>query len=277
MDWFKMLSDYYRDLAIAMGTDEAEVMFVRGCALAADTESGGFIPDALLHHLCRRPQRATKIAAMLVSPPGDQDPLWERVAGGFQIVSWGKINAELEKYVERKRRDRDRKRAARSGGLSADMSTDRSAEKSTDSLYESESESKKKTAAAAAVGAAAAATGGDPTAVDLPVPVAILRSKLQEFTPLAALRFDNLRPDQITELERLTDLHGDAVLVEVAKRTCRAIPPVSVAAFIGTWAALPEPGQRLRVVEASCDKRGHGTEPADRCRFCAADSMAADG
>lgn len=131
------------------------------------------------------------------------------------------------------------------------------------------------TAAAAAVPTNHAAAAADDGA--LPATVDILRARLQEFTPLRALRFDTLTTDQVSRLEALIALHGDGMLVETAKRTCRPVPPVSVAAFLGTWEALPAPGQRLRAINGTtCGRAGHDHEPADRCRLCAADRLAGD-
>ena len=77
----------------------------------------------------------------------------------------------------------------------------------------------------------------------------VLRSKLQSHTRLQALRFDTLTQHQAEQLAALVEIHGDDRLVKVALDTCRATPPVHVSAFLGTWDALPAPGQRLRAVE----------------------------
>lgn len=91
--------------------------------------------------------------------------------------------------------------------------------------------------------AAAAATS------DLHPVLDVLRSKLQSHTRLQALRFDTLTQHQAEQLAALVEIHGDDRLVKVALDTCRATPPVHVSAFLGTWDALPAPGQRLRAVE----------------------------
>lgn len=126
-------------------------------------------------------------------------------------------------------------------------------------------------AAAAADGAAAASPAGD----DIPTSLAILRDKLRAHTPLRALRFDKLRPDHVDQLARLIELHGDGPLVEIAVRTLRPTPPVHVTAFLGTWAAMPPPGQRLAAVkEPECSD--HPGKPARTCSGCAADRLAGD-
>lgn len=272
MEWVKSLSGYYRDLAIAMGDDAMEVMFKRGNALVGELESSGFIPAAFLHHLTRRPQNATKTANALVKAG-----LWEKVPGGFTVVNWVKVNAEAERIVQKKRRDRERKKRGRgpeSAEVSADSSTDTSADipapRPGNPLYESKSKrEEKKTAAAAAVAR---------DATELPVAIAILRSKLQAHTILAALRFDQLTTDQLTRIEHLIADHGDQRLVDVALKTCRTPPPVSAAAFIGTWEALPPAGQSLALVQQFCDQPGHTSQaltPAGICRSCAAERKAA--
>lgn len=262
MDWVKSTTDYYSDFAIATGTDAMEVMFTRGNALAGKIEQHGFIPDAMLVHLTRKPAQAKKTADQLVKAG-----LWERVRGGYMIVNFARINAELEKLVAKKKRDRDRKRAERrSRAMSEDASVDSPATCPEDPLYESERKRKTETAAAAAVAAAAA---GLPTSID------ILRSKIHAHTRLQALRFDGLSPERITALEQLIDVHGDDRLVRVALDTCRATPPVHVTAFVGTWEALPAPGQRLTVVRGP-ECTDHPGQLATNCSGCAADRLAGE-
>lgn len=124
-----------------------------------------------------------------------------------------------------------------------------------------------RTSAAAAADAAAAAE-------KLPTSIAILRDKLHTHTALQALRFDGLTGEKQDWLLDLIQEHGDQKLIDTALRTLRTPPPVHVSAFLGTWAALPEPGQRLRVVEAECDV--HPGQTASRCSGCAADRLAGD-
>lgn len=126
------------------------------------------------------------------------------------------------------------------------------------------------TAAAAAGGANDAAAAAE----DLPTAIAILRDKLQAHTPLRALRFDRLRPDQTDQLVALIETHGDAALVDTALRTLRATPPVHVSAFIGTWAALPPPGQRLAVVRQQlCVVHGTKRSPSGVCSACVSEHL----
>lgn len=129
MEWVKQDSRYYLEPGVAMGSDALEVMHTRAKSLAGEIELSGFIPDAMLQHLTRRPGQARRLASELVKAD-----LWERVPGGYQIVGWAEDQAELEKHVERKRRDKERKRRAREASRSSDSSTDTGADTSTDSL-----------------------------------------------------------------------------------------------------------------------------------------------
>jgi hypothetical protein len=264
MDWVKLYTSYFDDIAIATGTDAAEVMFTRGIAHVGRAETGGFIAAEQLHALTRRPAQARKIAEQLTrpAPNGDEGP-WVKVVGGYRIRNWGRLQEELETLLQRRESDRRRKQRQRERDR---LVTGQSRDKARD-CHATESKREKKTAAAAAEDAAAAAD-------QLPTTVAILRDRLQAHTALQALRFDGLDPDRLEHLEQLIAVHGDQRLVDTALRTLRTPPPVHVSAFLGTWAALPEPGQRLRVVETDCDL--HPGQPAARCSGCAADRLAGD-
>lgn len=137
------------------------------------------------------------------------------------------------------------------------------------SPQEGKGRERKGKAAAAAAGATNAAAAALPASID------ILRSKLQAHTPLRALRFDSLDTDRTTQLADLIATHGDTTLVDTAIRTLRSPPPVHVTAFLGTWAALPAPGQRLAAVkEPECSD--HPGKPARTCSGCAADRLVGD-
>lgn len=116
--------------------------------------------------------------------------------------------------------------------------------------------------------AAAAAAPLDPT-------IDVLRTKLQAHTRLQALRFDTLGPQQADLLVALIHKHGDDRLVQVALDTCKATPPVHVSAFLGTWDALPDPGQRLRAVEQKfCSTHDWiRLTPAGTCTSCASERL----
>jgi hypothetical protein len=105
----------------------------------------------------------------------------------------------------------------------------------------------------------------------------VLRSKLQAHTALRGLRFDTLTADQTNRLTALIELHGDEPLVSVARNTLRDPAPTYVTAFLGTWEALPAPGQRLHVVrQRLCDIHSTHLSPSGTCSGCASDQKAAD-
>lgn len=260
MDWVKLESDYYRSLGVALGDDALEVMFTRGLALAGELEKSGFIPDAMLHTLTRRPQKARHTARQLIAADA-----WEKVLGGYQIVNWAEYQAELERLVERKRRDKERKRKARTEGresvpASVDASADSPAPRPVDSLLDHQSGELD----------AAAAASREP--FELPGELLVLRSKLD--AAHLVVRWDKLAPDQVEAITNLVHRHGDWRLVEAAGRTWRRDnPPVFAQAWLGTWEALPEPGQRLALMDA-CPEPGHnGT--TRRCAECASEALEA--
>src|SRR6266568_1324159 len=103
MDWVKLGSGYFLDVAIACLDDAGEVMFLRGLAYCGAADSGGFIPEAMLPALGRRNQ--TKTAAAIVKAGK-----WERVDGGYRVTQWEKWQHELEVLLGKRRREADRKR-----------------------------------------------------------------------------------------------------------------------------------------------------------------------
>lgn len=269
MDWVKSIKGYYRLFEIATGTDAMEVMFKRADVLAGEIGRGGFIPDAMLAQLCRKPAQARKIAQQLVDTG-----LWARVHGGYLIVDWAEHNAELIKLTERKKRDRERKRAERAASTDAsqDMSTDSPRPRPKDRLYESESKSQRKNAAAAASAAAADSAGPDSTNVV----VEILADKLRQHTPLRALRTDKLSAEQTDRIVELVHQHGDQRLVDQALAAVRRDdPPRTIQAFLPGWSVMPAPGQRLAVIkDAACPQSGH-TGTTRHCIQCASEQKAA--
>lgn len=260
MDWVKLTTDYYRDAEIAVGSDAAEVMFTRGLALAGEIERHGFIPDAMVPGLTRKPVQAKKIAGELVKAD-----LWEKVRGGYQIANWDKIQAELEKIVERKKRDRERKRAERAASreLSEDVSADGPATRPGDRLS-GESKSKRTTAAARTE-----ATRPN----DLPPAVVILRGALEAHKLF--VRWDRLTSDQLVEIEDLIDRHGDAALVSAALRDYQPNKPAAYAsAWLAGWRELRSPGDLALVAAEPCDEPGH-TGTTKHCKECASERKAA--
>lgn len=278
MDWVKLMTGYYRDIAIAVGSDAAEVMFTRGCALAGEIEQSGFIPDAMVPSLTRKPVNARKVAAELVAKG-----LWERVRGGYQIVNWESIQAELERIVAKKARDRDRKRAERenarraaeSGGSvahnAAPSSVDASADSPTDSHEDrlsGESKSKRTTAAARP-------GKPKPKTLDLPPAVEILRAALEAHKLF--VKWNRLTAEQLTEIEDLVGRHGDRALVQAALRAYQPDKPAVYAqAWLEDWRILRRPGDLAVVPDEPCPEPGHAYSGGTtrRCNACIAESHA---
>ena len=254
MDWVKLSTGYYRDPKVQRAGEAAEVLFTRALAYSGEQETDGHIPRAALLLICPiKPQ--PRVRALV------GEGLWAEVPDGWVIPGWDTWQQTQDRI--RARREAGRRRVAQHRARNGVTNAARNPE-----VTGAEVEGEVDTAAAAADAAAAAA---------LPIPVEILRSKLQAVTALRALRFDGLTPDRTTQLADLIALHGDQVLLDVAVRTCRTPPPVHVAAFLGTWAALPEPGRRLQAVtEPLCTIHDGQHEPASRCRYCAADRLAGD-
>jgi hypothetical protein len=132
---------------------------------------------------------------------------------------------------------------------------------------------------AAAAGARSPHPPTDPTE-QLPLPVAILASKLNASHPrLLGLRWDTLGADRASELEALIDIHGDQRLIDVALSSLRDPAPVAAQAFLATWRAMPEPGQRLKVVRERRFCTTHpGIEINSRgdCPACIVDARVGD-
>lgn len=276
MEWVKLTTAYYRDMAVATSDDVVEVMFTRGLALAGELESSGFVPEQMLHHLTRRPQHARRTANQLVAKD-----LWEKVPGGWQIVNWAEVQAELERLVEKKRRDKDRKRRDRAASraasvdVSADAGADSPAPRPGDSLLDHQSEELDTAAAASR------ATPPPPTTTaehvpeaDLPGELVILKSKLDAVN--LRVRWDRLTPERVDRIVALQHTHGDGPLVTAAQRSYRADSPPQFAQFwLDTWEqTLPKPGETLRVLDAPpCPEPGHSGTTA-HCTQCAADQLA---
>lgn len=108
MDWVKLSSRYYLDVAIASLPDaDTEVMFTRALAYAGDQETGGFIPAGMLPGLCRSPKYEARARALVASG------LWAPARNGYQITRWEEWQAELDAIAHRRSADRERKRRER--------------------------------------------------------------------------------------------------------------------------------------------------------------------
>jgi hypothetical protein len=206
----KLLTGYFRDIAIASGTDAMEVMFTRGIATCGETETGGFIPDAIVPSLTRKPAQARKIAQSLVAAG-----LWEVAdrdgVPGFEVRTFLFHNRDLDDLQQRRRSDRERQRRHRK--TSRELSRDTSQAMSRD-VTALEKEEEKEAAAAAP---RAAAGGGKIPFDDLPAPVLRLRDRFAEFTVLNAVRFTDLTPEKLDLLLPLIDRHGVDTLTDFAR------------------------------------------------------------
>lgn len=197
--------------------------------------------------------------------------LWETTPAGYVFHDWQDWQPTRAKVEEDRAAARERMRRNRTGSPTpVRPNTGRTSE----AVTPTPSRPVPSSAAAAADGAAAAAdpAGSDD---DLPGPLAVFRSKLQAHTALAALRFDSLTPAQVDELSALVELHGDDRLAAVARDTCRNPAPIYVTAFLGSWRALPPPGQRLAAVQRLCDTHSTVLTGSGICNACAADQKAA--
>ena len=110
----KLLANYYVDDAIMAAGEEAELLFVRGLAFCATSDSDGYITEAQVHRFVgagmkRVPQR---IEALV------REGIWERADGGYVVRSWTRIHETAEEKARHRKNDRERKR--RQAGLPKD-------------------------------------------------------------------------------------------------------------------------------------------------------------
>ena len=100
---------YYTDDAILEAGERAEVLFTRGLAFCADSNSDGFITDRQVIAIIGIGMRdAQKRAALLVEVGA-----WERLDGGYQVRSWLKWNTSAAELGRVRKQDRERKASAR--------------------------------------------------------------------------------------------------------------------------------------------------------------------
>lgn len=102
---------YYKDDAIALAGERAELLYVRGLAFCADILSDGFISDvqltrfvgAGLGNIRPRAQRLVEVG------------LWVRDddEGGYWVCAWRKWNLSRDEIGERQQRDAERKGGGR--------------------------------------------------------------------------------------------------------------------------------------------------------------------
>lgn len=277
LEWVKSKVDYYRRIPeIAAGSDALEVMFKRADCLAAEVGQNGFIPDHMLHHLVRKPTQAKRLADQLVKAH-----LWDRVRGGYLIVDWSDLNAELVRLQAKKQRDRERKRADRAAERDNHSSVDASVDGSTDAAQDSPSDSPTDSLYAhrarprtrnAAAATRAAREPSESIAGDLPPAVAILRSALD--ARKLTVRWDRLTADELEEIEQLIEIHGDAALVRSALHAYQPNkPPVYAKAWLNGWRQLRAPGD-LASVPARCpDHPALQVSATGVCSACASERL----
>lgn len=263
--WYRMAAGYYKDDAVITAGEAAEVLFVRALGYSKEQDTDGFISTNALPWIVKTKAKQRVVALVAAG-------LWVEVDGGWRISNWALWQETREQIEANREAARERAKRSRANRKKADVSRVTHAHVT---QQETETETEKRAAAAAAAredadNAAAAAVIAD----DIPTPLAIFRSRFQSVAALQTIRFDQLRPEQLDQLADLIAMHGDQKLIDIAIRTLRVPPPVSVSAFLGTWAALPAPGQRLAVVkDAPCTLPGHqGT--TRHCKECASEAHA---
>lgn len=260
MTWFKVDDKLHDHRKARRARKGAMGVWVLAGSWAADNLTDGFVPADVL------PRWGTRADATALVNAGLWAPHEKDGETGWLFRNWREYQpTKAEVETERKKKAD----AGRKGGRASGRSR-REARASAGASAVVEPPTRPDPFPSAAAAAEDAAAAAD----QLPTSVAILRDKLQAHTALQALRFDGLTQENTSRLEDLIALHGDHRLVDTAIRTLRTPPPVHVAAFLGTWSALPAPGQKLRVIEAECDL--HPGQPARACISCAADRLAGD-
>lgn len=101
----KLLANYASDDAIIAAGEAAELLFVRGLAFCATSDSDGYITEGQLLRIVGAGMRdAPRRAARLVV-----EGLWEKLDGGYLVRSWVKIHETAEEKGRTRRKDRERK------------------------------------------------------------------------------------------------------------------------------------------------------------------------
>lgn len=105
----KLLSKYASDDAIIAAGEKAELLFVRGLAFCATSDSDGYITEGQVERVVGAGMRDAKARARTLVQHG----LWVAADGGYQIRSWTKIHESAEEKGRVRATDRERKRAER--------------------------------------------------------------------------------------------------------------------------------------------------------------------
>lgn len=257
MDFVKLRTRYYADVALMRAGEAAEVLFTRGLAYAGEQETDGFIPAEALPRLT--PTRGRARVNSLI-----REGLWEPVLGGWLITGWTRHQISSDQLEQKREAGRQRvaKHRAKTDARNDTGNAVTNSERCSTEVRGKREED-----------AAAAASGTTPP---LPPSIEILKTKL-DAAKLTA-RWDRLRPDQVAVIEQLVEVHGDGPLVKSALLTHRPDSPAAFAqAWIGAWTSLPEPGEGLRLVnDPPCPKHKAQGGTTRHCASCAADRLAGD-
>lgn len=171
-----------------------------------------------------------------------------------------KVLAERQAAAERQRRAREK---ARAGGHGVSNGVSRAEVRPS-------SRSPRPDPTPIAAAAATPPGGVTPLPPPLPPPLEILRSALR--ASRLDVRWDRLTPADITEIERLIEVHGDNALVKSALHQHRPDKPAAFAqAWLPGWRDLRAPGD-LAVVAPGCDQPGH-TGTTKHCKECASEHL----
>lgn len=105
----KLLANYASDDAIIAAGEAAELLFVRGLAFCATSDSDGYITEGQLSRVVGAGMKdAPKRAKRLVA-----EGLWESTEDGYVVRSWLKIHEAAEEKGRKRSTDRERKRSER--------------------------------------------------------------------------------------------------------------------------------------------------------------------
>lgn len=271
MPWFKVDDKLHDHRKTRQAGRSAMGVWVLAGSWAADNLTDGFVPASLLSRWGTTAD-ARKLVSVGLWHEDEQDG-----EKGWRFHEW------LERQPSRTQKLAERKARAEAGRLGGQASgrTRREAnpKQSASSVLEPPSRPvPTRPAAAAAAAGGAKRGGGGGGVVDLPGPVAVLRSRMSQHTALAGLRWDTLDADQLERIGALIDRHGDHVLVEWATRTCRTPPPVFASAFLGTWEAIGAPravgfdvlAERCDICNQSkraCERASESVPASDRHEF----------
>lgn len=276
MPWFRLDDETGDHPKVLRAGNDGFGLWVRCGTHCAKYLTDGFVDQAVA--LSKGPQKLIDKVTL--------SELWKKVDGGYLIEDYLDYNpsreqvlAERARAAERQARARDKAAAKRRGSRGDVVVTPSSSNPVSHGVTTLVTHSGVTSPPYPYPidAAAAASDAGGSGSVDLPVEVDILRSKMAQFTAFSALRWD-VDTGRLDQIRTLIDLHGDQRLVDVAVRTCRTPPPVSVSAFIGTWNALPPPGLTMHVIAgptcpicsltmAACEVADRKSRlPEDRCR-----------